>query len=70
VRTWAEQNVKRLRKPVGVAQPSEASLVWVAASVWIRRRGENPMEGQFVNEPFSTSSAVSMVSVKRFFWDL
>jgi hypothetical protein len=43
-RLRAEQGVKRLRKPVGAAQPGEAIPVQVAARFWKRRRVTNPME--------------------------
>jgi hypothetical protein len=43
---WAEQSVKRLRKPGGAAQPGEVSPVLVAALFLKRRRAKNPMEGR------------------------
>jgi hypothetical protein len=43
-RSRAEQDVKRLRKPVGVAQPGQVSPVWVAARFRMRRRVRNLKE--------------------------
>jgi hypothetical protein len=43
----AERNVKRLRKPEGVAQPVEVIPVLVAACFCTRRRVRNPMGGCF-----------------------
>lgn len=40
-----EQDARRLRKPVGVAQPGEANPVWVAFRSFIRRRATKPYEG-------------------------
>jgi hypothetical protein len=39
-----EQGVRRLRKPVGAAQPGQASPVLVAPRYLIRCRGEEPQE--------------------------
>jgi hypothetical protein len=42
VRAWAERNVKRLRKPEGVAQLSEVNSVLVAALVLETSQGKKP----------------------------
>jgi organic hydroperoxide reductase OsmC/OhrA len=44
-RLQAEQNVKRLRKPEGAAQPEEVIPVLVAACFCKRRRVQHPMKG-------------------------
>jgi hypothetical protein len=43
-----ERSVKGLRKPVGAAQPGEASPVLVASRCLKRRRGEKPHEGDCI----------------------
>jgi hypothetical protein len=48
----------RLRKPVGAAQPGEASPVWVASRCFKRQRGEKPHEGSL----FRQQSAVGHTS--------
>jgi hypothetical protein len=40
-----ERDARRLRKPVGVAQPGEANPVWVAFRSLMRRRATKPYEG-------------------------
>jgi hypothetical protein len=41
----AEQSARRLRKPVGAAQPGQANPVLVAARYLMRQRGQEPHEG-------------------------
>jgi hypothetical protein len=43
-----EQDVKRLRKPEGVAQPGEVNPVWVASRYLMRRRAAKLQEGMLL----------------------
>jgi hypothetical protein len=54
-----EQNVKRLRKPEGVAQPGEVNLVLVAVLVLHVVGERNPTGVRFAEEPNSGLEAVS-----------
>lgn len=47
-RSRKEQNARRLKKPVGVAQPGEANPVWVAFRSFTRRRARKPYEGMLL----------------------
>jgi hypothetical protein len=56
-----------LRKPEGVAQPGEESLVLVAACILKRRRGENPKEGQKADGPnmgLESADVIAEVSLR------
>jgi len=64
-RTRAEERVKRLRKPEGAAQPGAVLPVLVAALVWRRRRGKNPMEARFAVEPIEGEAVRGSVGASR-----